>query len=170
MKELMPPHDFRIKQLESFRALSLRFIAQNHLHFARVCADIRAAAGEKSVPVNRQPIQITYAAEYRENDVDTEFVLPIEDTWTERVPLAHFGTMTVREFSGMEAVTYVIGASNLDSVNAGLDDLERWIETQGYKRGDSIWMVYLKGFVTPLPVEERLFEIQHPLEKVLIIS
>jgi hypothetical protein len=156
--------DIRIKHVEPFRGLTLRFFAQNHLHFARVVAEIRTAARAQSVRASGHPIQIIYADHYRQNDVDTEFVLPIDDSWIASVPLPTFGIMTVRELPGVEAATYTQTGSP-DSLNDRMVELQRWVAAYGYKLSGSIRMVYLRGLVVPLPVEEWMFEIQHPLEK-----
>ncbi|HEY5571976.1 MAG TPA: helix-turn-helix domain-containing protein [Anaerolineales bacterium] len=48
-----------------------------------------------------------YADEYRPQDIDVEFVVPVEDTHTGDIPLKPAGVMTVREIPGIEeAATY----------------------------------------------------------------
>jgi effector-binding domain-containing protein len=159
----MPHHDIRIKQVQPIRALTLRFLAQNHLHFARVVAEIRAAARAQSVRASAHPIQITYADSYRQNNVDTEFALPVADARTARVPLATFGTMTVRELPEAVAASYIHTGSP-DSLNDGLAHLQGWVAAHGYKLSGSMRMIYLRGLVEPLPVGEWVFEVQYPLE------
>jgi DNA-binding transcriptional MerR regulator len=158
--------DIRIKHLEPFRGLTLRFTAQNHLHFARATAEIRSALMDRSFRGSSYPIHITYANEYSHEQVDTEFVIPASDAWTEDVPLPTFGTMVVREYASVEAATYLHHGSP-DSLNEGLVDLQRWVASHGYTLAGSMRLVYLKGLVVQrLPVDEWMFEIQHPLEKV----
>ncbi len=160
----MSQPDVRIQQIAPIRVLALRFIAQNHLHFARAWAEIRVAAREKAVPVSGYPIQIIYADEYREDNVDTEFALPVDDSWTESISLPTFGIMIVHELPGVEAATYPFPESHLDNFNAGLVDLRRWVAARGYQLSGPLRMVYRRGFVVPSPMEERVFEVQHPLK------
>jgi hypothetical protein len=55
----MSYQDIRIARVEPIRALTLHFIAHNHLHFARVVAEIRAAAQQHSFRASGYPIHIT---------------------------------------------------------------------------------------------------------------
>jgi DNA-binding transcriptional MerR regulator len=157
--------DIRIKRLAAFRALTLRFTAQHHLHFARVTAEIRSTLQAKSFAGNGHPIHITYAHEYHHDHVEAEFVVPANDAWTEDVPLPTFGTMTIREFPEIDAATY-LHLGSPESVNEGLIDLHQWVASHGYTETGEIRLVYLKGLVVQrLPVDEWMFEVQHPLEK-----
>jgi DNA-binding transcriptional MerR regulator len=157
--------DIRIKHLEPLHVLSLRFRAANHLHLARVWAEIRAAAQAQSVRGSGHPLVITYADEYVTDDIDTECMIPVDAAWTAPVPLATFGTMSVREMDGIEAATYLHTGSP-DTVNDGLVDLQRWVAAHGFRLGGSLRMVYLRGLIVPLPSSEWMFEMQHPLQKV----
>ena len=161
----MSQSEIHIKQVESLRVLTLRFTAQNHRHFAQVWAEIRAALQANSFQASGHPIQIIYADEYLEDNIDTEIILPTSDTWMGSIALASSGTMTVRELSGATAASY-LHSGDPKLLNDKRIDLQRWTAAYGYKLGGSMRMVYLRGLVVRLPVEEWLFEIQHPLEKL----
>jgi effector-binding domain-containing protein len=161
----MASQDFRIAHVAPIRALALRFTTHNHLHLARVLAEIRDAALAHAFRASGYPIHITYATRYHQDEVETEFVLPIDSAWTEPLPLATFGTMTVRELPGVDAATYIHTGSP-DRVNDRLDDLQRWIAAQGYALGGSLRLVYVRGLVVRLPIGEWTFEVQYPLVNV----
>jgi effector-binding domain-containing protein len=73
--------------------------------------------------------------------------------------------MTIREFPEIDAATY-LHLGSPESVNEGLIDLHQWVASHGYTETGEIRLVYLKGLVVQrLPVDEWMFEVQHPLEK-----
>jgi effector-binding domain-containing protein len=162
----MSYQDIRISHIEPIRALTLRFIAQSHLHFARVVAEIRGAAQQHTFRASSYPIHITHATEYSQNNVENEFVLPIDESWIDALPLATFGTMTVRELPAVDAATYIHNGDP-ERVNDRLVDLERWVAAHGYTLTGSFRLVYLRGLVVRLPIEEWKFEVQYPLATVL---
>jgi effector-binding domain-containing protein len=158
----MSDQDFHIKRVEPIRALTLRFVAQNHLHLARVSAEIRTAAQAHSVRASGYPIHITYATVYDQHPAENEYLLPIDESWTESLPLPTFGTMSVRTVQSVEAASY-IHTGDPHGINDRLVDLQRWVASQGYALGGSLRLVYLRGLVVRLPIEEWVFEVQYPL-------
>lgn len=156
----MPQDEITIKQVEPFRALTLRFTAQNHRHFAEVWAEIRTTLYVKSFRASAHPIHIIYADEYLEDHIDNEIVLPTDDSWAESIVLASAGTMTVRTLPDITAAAY-LHSGNPNRINERHDDVLHWAAEHGYQLGGSMRLIYLRG-----PVErgeEYLIEVQHPL-------
>jgi effector-binding domain-containing protein len=157
--------NYELKHLEPVRALRLRFLAKSHLHFAQAVAEVRTAARAHAVQGTGYPIQIVYAGRYVQDDVESEFAIPVAESWTESLPLATFGAMTVSDLPAATAAVYLHEGSP-ETLNDGLADLERWAAAQSYRPGGWIRLVYRRGFVVPLPTSEWQFEVQHGLEKV----
>lgn len=153
---------FQIKPTPPTRILSLRFTARSHLHFAQACAEIRAAAQQHGLRGVGYPIQIVYASRYREDDIDTAFAIPIADSWTDDLVLPTFGRMSVGELPAVQAAVYTHSGA-LVTLNDARPALEKWVTAQGYRLSETIRIIYLRGLVLSLPVEEWTFEIQHPL-------
>lgn len=154
--------DIHIKHLEPIRGLTLRFILQNHLHFARVSAEIRGTAKAHSFRASSFPIHITYATAYDQSNTENEYVLPINDSWTESLPLPTFGIMTVREIPAVEAATYT-HTGDPHRINDRLLDVEHWVEANGYVLAGSLRLVYRRAIVERLPMAEWTFEVQYPI-------
>jgi effector-binding domain-containing protein len=159
--------DINIKHLEPIRGLTLRFILQNHLHFARVSAEIRNTAKTHSFRASSYPIHITYATVYDQSNTENEYVLPINDSWTESLPLPTFGTMTVREIPSVVAATY-IHTGDPHSINDRLLDVEQWVEANSYVLAGSLRLVYGRAIVERLPMDEWTFEVQYPITTAIV--
>ncbi len=158
----MTQPQFDLKHIDPFPALTLRFTAQNHLHFARVWAEIRTALVAKSFRASTHPIHIIYANEYVEDDIDNEIVLPCDASWIEDVPLVSAGTMTVRQISEISAVSYV-HAGNPNRINDKRPEVVAWLGENHYRLQGSMRLIYLRGFV--IPGEDYLIEVQQPIVK-----
>lgn len=158
--------DVRIKQIQPFRALTSRYQFGTHAEIEPVAVEILAALEEHRVKVAAPLNYFIYGDEYRPQDIDVEFVAPVEDTYTGDLPLKTAGVMTVREIPGIdEAATYLYKGTP-DEVNDALVDLQRWVAANDYRLGGMIRVVTLRGPLEGLPRSEWLHEIQHPLERV----
>lgn len=158
----MPKTQFELKHVSSFSALTLRFTAQNHLHFARVWAEIRTTLMAKSFRASAHPIHIIYAAEYVEDNIDNEIVLPCDASWTEDIPLASAGSMTVRQIPEILAVSYA-HAGNPNRINEERPDLMAWLGEHHYRLQGAMRLIYVRGFV--IPGEDYLIDVQHAIVK-----
>jgi effector-binding domain-containing protein len=146
--------------------VTLRFILQNHLHFARVSAEIRGTAQAHSFRASSYPIHITYAIVYDQSNTENEYVLPINDSWAESLPLPTFGIMTVREIPAIDAATY-IHTGDPHRINDRLSELQRWVKANGYALAGSLRLVYGRAIVERLPMENWVFEVQYPVVKAI---
>ena len=115
--------------------------------------------------IGKNIVQIVYADEYNQENIDTEFIYPVGNGWSDDLPLPTVGTMTFREVPGVEEAATYIHEGNTDHINEHLVDLQRWVAANGYKLSGSIRMVALRGPLERLPEDEWMMEIQHPLEK-----
>lgn len=162
-----PYLDIQIKQLDPIRGLTLRFVLQNHLHFARVSAEIRNTAMARGFRANGYPIHITYATVYDQSNTPNEYVLPVAEAWTEDLALPTFGTLTVREIPAVEVVTYS-HAGDPHEINARLPDVEAWAAAQGYALAGSLRLVYGRAMVERRPMTEWTFDVQYPVVKAKV--
>ena len=165
MEATMSQLDVRIKKVEPIHALTLRFIAKTHADYGRIGREVDRAVENKQVEICANLVQIVYADEYNQRDIDTEFVYPVDKSWSKDLPLASAGTLTLREIPGIEEAATYPYEGDPDHINEHLVDLQRWVAANGYNLSGSIRMVMLRGPYDRLPSDEWMMEIQHPLEK-----
>jgi DNA-binding transcriptional MerR regulator len=165
MEADMSQLDVRIKKVEPFRALTIRILAKTHDDIARVGREAQETLQGNNVHPISTPLTIVYADEFRQHDVDIEFVWPVDGSRTENLPLPASGTMTLREVPGIEAATCVYEGRPSLHINDNLVDMQRWVAANGYKLSNMLRMVHLRGALEILPFDEWLTEIQYPLEK-----
>ena len=157
--------DVRIKKIDPVRALTYRHVVPDHGEIERIGEALQRALRQNNVKVAPPVFQIVYSEEYNQNDVDVEFVVPVDPSHAGDLPLDTGGAMTLRDVPGVdEAATYIY-SGDPDKINDHLVDLQRWVAEHGYKLVNTIRMVMLKGPFEHLPTDEWLAEIQYPLEK-----
>ena len=165
MEANMSQLDVLVKQVQPFRALTSRYQFGTHAEIEPAAMEIMAAITENDVKLVAPLVYFIYANEYSPQDIDVEFVCPVEDTYTGDLPLKSAGVMPVREIPGIkEAATYIYTGAP-DDINNALVDLQRWIAANGYRLGGVIRLVHLRGPLEGLPRSEWLIEAQHPLER-----
>lgn len=172
MEAEMSQLDIRIKKVDPVRALSMRFIAEDHSVFEHILRDCAPILIEKKiVDTEGKPMladtphfQIVYAKEYTQTNIDSELVIPVSSDWDEDITILNEWTWVVRDVRGIDHAATYVHHGNPDDVNENLVDLERWVIANGYKLSDEMRIVTLH-FPMDFDMSKWVGEIQYPLEK-----
>ena len=157
--------DVRLKPIKPFQALTSRHQFGSHSEIPPVALDVLATLRTHDVTVAAPINYFIYGDDYRPQDIDVEFVIPIDNDYPGGdLPLTTGGALRVRAVAGIdEAATYLFTGSP-DNVTHELVDLQRWVVANGYRLGGVIRLVHLRGPVERLPMNDWVIEAQHPLQ------
>jgi len=123
-----------------------------------------------SMRADKPPMCVYHDAEYRENDIDVEVMVPLKDA----IP----GTDEIRilELQGIKNAACIVHTGSYATIYQAYNALLRWIEANGYRMTGPVREVYLRytadglGFDLPptyLAKDANSFvtELQLPVEK-----
>jgi DNA-binding transcriptional MerR regulator len=162
----LPDLQIVVKALQPFPALTLRrvFPAQRDIDQTGLAIMQAYTRGDlKTVAV---PMGIAYVEEFRREDLDYEFVLPVEDAQVKAVSLGENGTLTLREVAGLPTAATYVHQGDYDGLTDATVALQRWSVASGYRLGREMRMIYFRGPMHRVPPAEYLTELQHQIEKV----
>lgn len=156
--------DVRLKEIRPFRALTSRHQFATHAEIIPVALDITDAIRRHAIELAGPPNYFIYGDEYRPDNIDVEFVLPVSEEHQERLTLPVAGMLTARDIPGVRQSASYLYRGNPDDVNFASVDLQHWVVANGYRLDDVIRLVHLRGPIERLPMDEWLIEAQHPLD------
>ncbi len=169
MEDEMPELDVVIKKLEPMRVLQTRQICAGFPGIEAVGREMIAAMEQHGVQLDekRHQVNIYYGEDYNMDDMDITYTYPIVDTWTQDVPLASLGTMTVTHTEPVEmAATYIQdGMPAPEILNEKLAMLQRWCVANGYQLSNQYRFYFYKGPLVSHRWEDWVVEIQHVIEQ-----
>ena len=161
----MPELNVVVKRIEPFQALTLRDVFPTQKDIDQIGHQIQAAIMRgllKDIPL---PQGISYGDEFRREDQDYEFVLPMQMPHAD-VPLDGGGRLIMREIPGLETAATYLHQGDYDGLNDALVSLQRWAVENGYTLGSEMRMIYFRGPMHRIAPELYLTELQHQVEKV----
>ncbi|HLV37718.1 MAG TPA: MerR family transcriptional regulator [Spirillospora sp.] len=164
MEETMPELDIVVKQIEPLRAVTLRRVCPTQQDADAIGHAIQSAIARGLVRPTGQPMNNLYGDEFTREDIDIEFILPVDETHTQDVPLEYMGTMTLRTLPGFALAATYIHRGDYDALNEKLALVQRWVIENGYRLCDTVRFVYFRGPMHGGSPAEYITEIQHEIE------
>ena len=159
--------DVRVKPISPFPALTSRHQFRSHDEIPAVALDIQATLRAHDITVAAPINYFIYGDEYRPQDIDVEFVIPVDADYSGGdLPLTTDGVLRLRDIAGIEAAATYLFPGSPDNVTEELVDLQRWVTANGYRLGEVTRLVHLRGPAERLPMNEWLTEAQHALQPV----
>jgi DNA-binding transcriptional MerR regulator len=142
MENKLPDLDVIVKLVPPQRALTLRIsVGQENLvvNLLAFQQEIERAITQHHIKLTGPWTEIHYAEEFRGDFEDVEFVLPVDETQTEDVPLETAGILKLTQIPELPmAATYIHHStddqgSDTRHISEILPILQRWIVDNGYK-------------------------------------
>jgi DNA-binding transcriptional MerR regulator len=142
MEDAMPELDVIVKPVPPLRALTFRVSkregndTRSMLQFQR---EVEDAIAQGRFKMTGPVMQLYETKEFLAEFEDFEFFFPVDDTQTEDVPLATYGTLQLKTIPGMPMMaTYVHHSTNdegldMPHVSEVMPVLRRWIVENGYR-------------------------------------
>lgn len=159
----MPDIEIVVKQQESFRALTLRRKYESASEFQRIGEQLMFQIEATGVKIIAPPLEIYYGEEFTFTDLDVELAGPVDDEWTEDMPVGEYGTFVVRKIQVMETAATYMHKGSLENLPQKLAIVQRWAIANSYRLCDEMRLVYHRG---PLHYqdENNLIEVQSKIE------
>jgi DNA-binding transcriptional MerR regulator len=160
----LPELQVAIKKLEPFYALTLRkiFPTQNEIDSAG--HEIQAAVARGRLKAVATPMGIAYTEEFKREDLDYEFVLPIEYP-ADSVSLDSSGVLVPRQIAGLDMVASYMHFGDYDGLNDAQISLQCWAVENDYRLGNEMRMIYFRGPMHRVAPDEYLTELQHQITR-----
>jgi DNA-binding transcriptional MerR regulator len=162
----LPNLQIVIRALQPFPALTLRGVFPGQRDIDQTGLAIMQAYARGDLKTVAVPLGIAYVEEFRREDLDYEFVLPVEDTRVKAVSLGENGTLTLREVAALPTAATYVHQGDYDGLTDASVALQRWAVANGYRLGREMRMVYFRGPMHRVPPAEYLTELQHQIDKV----
>jgi DNA-binding transcriptional MerR regulator len=171
MEDAMPDLDVIVKPVPPVRALTLR----TSLRLGNLLAfqlELEQAMAQYHVKPVGPMTDIHYAEEFHADFQDVEFVLPVDDTQTEDMPLESAGIFSLRTIPGLPlAATYIHRSTDPNGddnphISEVMPVLQRWIVDNGYRLCAAHRMVRHRGPLEHAEYADWITEFQHEIEPV----
>ncbi len=157
--------DVVIKKVDPVYGLTLRTTLKRD-EMVALGQEFEQALADHHIKVTRPAIEIHYAEEFVIDFIDVEYVLPVDETVTEDIPLPSFGTLKVKTVPGIElAGIHIQHGVSEDQGKGLLAMLQRWVVGNGYKLDGAFRMVFHRGPLEHADYDDWIIEFQHPLVK-----
>jgi DNA-binding transcriptional MerR regulator/effector-binding domain-containing protein len=166
LESQMPELQIVIKHLEPFNALTLRNVFPTQAAIDETGNAILRAMARGMLKDVALPMGIAYADEFTRHDLDYEFVLPVNESSMQAIPLDSSGTLIPREVQRMDMAATYLYQGDYDGLNDALIAVQRWAVANGYRLGHEMRMIYFRGPMHHVAPAQYLTEIQHQIEKV----
>jgi DNA-binding transcriptional MerR regulator len=161
----MPALQIVVKKLDPFHALTLRNVFPSQKDIDQTGNEILNVVASGALKAIAVPLGIAYVDDFRRENLDYEFVLPVDASQTTSVPLESSGTLTLREIPRMDMAATYLHQGDYDALNDALVSLQRWAVENGYRLGSEIRMIYFRGPMHRVAPADYLTELQHQIEK-----
>jgi DNA-binding transcriptional MerR regulator len=155
-----------VKKLEPFHALTLRSVFPTQKDIDSTGHEILHAVASGALRAVAVPMGISYSEEFTREDIDYEFVLPIDAPQLSADALESRGTLEPREVPGIDMAATYVYTGDYDGLNDALVSLQRWAVENGYRLGSEMRMIYFRGPMHNVPPAEYITELQHQIEKI----
>lgn len=164
-EDMMSQLDIRIKKVDPLRALTLRIPIQRE-QLVKLGQEVEKAIAEHNITLAGPIMEIHYTEEFVLNFQDVEFVYPVDENWTQDIPLETLGTLTIKTIPGIEmAAVHIIQGVNLEESKELHSLRQRWVVEHGYQLGNTFRVVHHNGAMQHAEYEDWILEFQHPLVK-----
>ena len=164
------PYDVVVREIETQLVATYREVALDDERIQYMFEELEAYVAQFNARADKPPMSIYHDPEYREEDIDTEVVVPLKSA----IP----GTdkINVRELDRIPKAACIVHTGDYATVYQAYNSLLSWIEGNGYQMKGPIREVYLSysadglGFELPstyLVKESNPFvtELQLEIEK-----
>jgi effector-binding domain-containing protein len=151
-----------VKKLDAFPALTLRRVFPTQREIDATGHEIQGAVMSGALKAVATPMGIAYVDEFRRENLDYEFVLPVDSPRVSDVPLPG-GTLTLRDVPAVEVAATYLHQGDYDGLNDAQLALQRWAVENGYTLGSEMRMIYFRGPMHRVAPADYLTELQHPL-------
>jgi DNA-binding transcriptional MerR regulator len=158
----LPALQIVVKKLDAFPALTLRRVFPTQREIDATGHEIQGAVMSGALKAVATPMGIAYVDEFRRENLDYEFVLPVDSPRVSDVPLPG-GTLTLRDVPAVEVAATYLHQGDYDGLNDAQLALQRWAVENGYTLGSEMRMIYFRGPMHRVAPADYLTELQHPL-------
>ena len=156
---IMDNYDIVVKKVEGFKAASLRDVVESYGEQGKLWSELNqhvfASKGKLSGPC----FSIYHEYGYKEKNVDTEVVEPIE------FDIPESDKVKVKYFEPVENMVCRIHKGSFRSIGKAYEFALKWIEANDYEIADNIREVYLSGAGNSNNEEDCITELQIPVIK-----
>jgi DNA-binding transcriptional MerR regulator len=139
---------------------SVREVAPTIGHMTRRIREVVGALSRHSIRHAGPDFTIFYHGDYREEDLDVEFAVPLEGTQLLDPALNGGARLATRTLPGNDRVASLVHHGGYETLLETYSTMGRWIEANGYRVAGPNREMYLRGPGGGRPVTE----IQHPVE------
>jgi DNA-binding transcriptional MerR regulator len=167
MEDKMPDIEVIVKPIPAQRALTLRTTLRGENIYESLIAfqvELEQAMAQHRIKLTSPLMEIHYADEFQMDYRDVEFVLPVDESQTEDVPLATAGTLKLTSVPSLEmAATYMDNGNNLERLPDVLAVLQRWIVANDYQLRGTHRLVHHRGPLEHAEYIDWITEFQHEI-------
>jgi DNA-binding transcriptional MerR regulator len=162
--------DVVVRPVAPLLAARLRVVLPDLDHTHVLFEEVERHAAQHGARASAPPLAIFHDAEYRDDDVDLEVVIPL------RQAIPETARIRVGEVPGAAQMACLVHTGGYDRLAVAGEALLRWIEAHGYQIAGPTREVYLRfnadGLDVPLPAaylapsdEEFVTELQLPVTR-----
>lgn len=163
IEESLPEIEVILKKIPPIHALTLR-LSLTPDKLIPLGQEFEHALARNKVKLMGPPAEIRYAEAYEPDFEDVEFVLPVDDSQVEDIPLTTFGVLKVTTVPAVEnAATFMHRGVHTRPVDEALLLLRRWVIANGYKLGNTNRAVHHRGPVDHAEYADWITEIVHEI-------
>jgi DNA-binding transcriptional MerR regulator len=157
--------DIVVKRIEPIPALTFRGVYPSYGAMGHVTTAILAAIDGHSVKLAGPPIGISYGDEFKNDNVDHECVIPVDETRHEDLPLGKLGVCTFRCVPEMEMAATHIHQGSYESLTDKVIFFQRWVAENNLELGGAVRFVFYRGPMNHDDPDTYLTEIQHQVQR-----
>lgn len=170
MEQQLPALEVVVKPISPLRALTMRIsIGQENMPAKMLDfqTEVEQAMAQHAIKLSAPWMEIYTAEEFQVDFQDSEFVLPVDETQTEDVPLATAGVLKLKTVPGLPlAATYIHHSTDLNGydnqhVSEVMPVLRRWIVGNGYQMLGTHRTVRHYGPLEHAEYKDWITEFQH---------
>ncbi|MBW4643269.1 MAG: MerR family transcriptional regulator [Goleter apudmare HA4340-LM2] len=157
-EDSMPNYDIVLKKLEPIKVASIREILPNFATVAKLYDELSNYIQQQGVKEFNYCAGIWHDPEYKESDIDWEFVISINNfiPSNERVQ--------IYELPGYETTACAVHQGSYNTIKQAYNALASWIEANGYKISGASREVYIVGGVEQ-DNDSYVTEVQFPVSQ-----
>lgn len=155
----MTDFEISVKEVEPIRAAVIRDVVEDYASagplFEQIFAELDLYGMEPAGP----DMALYYDEEYREQDVDVEAAVPVEEG-----ELPDEARSLIRDLPGA-TVAFLVRNGPYDDFTEAYQTLMAWIEENGYRIVGPNREIFLQGPRSDAPPAEYVVEIQFPVQE-----
>ena len=156
---MMDNYDIVIKKVEGFKAASVRDVVESYGKQSKLWSELNQHVFANKGKVSGPCFSIYHEYGYKEKNVDTEVVEPIE------FDIPESDKVKVKYFEPVENMVCCIHKGSFKMIGKSYEFALKWIEANDYEIADNIREVYLVGMGNSNNEDDYMTEIQIPVIK-----